>query len=40
MGFTDRSARSGLNNESFPNFRERDVVVAPEGGIETGRTDM
>lgn len=40
LGFTDRSGRSGFNDGSFPNFRNQDVIVPVEDGMETGRTDM
>ena len=39
IGFTDRSAKSVFNN-SFPFFKEKDVIVPIEGGMETGRSDM
>jgi hypothetical protein len=35
---TDRSAKSGPINESFPGFRSDDVMVPLD--LETGRTDL
>jgi hypothetical protein len=37
---TDRSRRSALIGDSFPGFRNEDVMVAADGKLETGRTDL
>ena len=39
IGFTDRSMKNGLNT-SFPHFKEKDVIVPADGGMETGRSEM